>query len=371
MTRSSRTLRSPFRSLGEVTISFLMIVALLVVGADQARSAGRQLLYSYGTAASDGSSGSRDLFLMDEDGSNVVQLTAEPGDDYNGVWSPDGSRIAFASDRDGDYEIYVMAADGGGVIQITDSPAKDFNPAWSPDGTEIAFRSQRTGNDDIWRIGVDGSGLTQLTTHSGFDATGSTGSWSWITGEIAFSSNRAGNLQDVFVMDADGGNVRQLTNLPGADTAPAWSPDGTKLVFVSDRHGQYDIFAMNADGTGQTRLTTDPGQDVTPSWSHDGTSIAFSSDRDGDFELFVMEIDGTNQTQITFDTVITRWPAWTPPTTPSVAVCPSGALAAWEGDGLADETGSFPLTVYGGATFAGGLLGNAFSVDGSGDYLEV
>jgi Tol biopolymer transport system component len=109
-----------------------------------------------------------EIYLINPDGSDLVGLTEPPNSDENPVWSPDGSRIAFVSTRDGNPEIYLMQADGSGVVRLTADAGNDHYPTWSPDGERLAFVSDRGGNGDVYVIGADGSGLRQLT-HSAAD----------------------------------------------------------------------------------------------------------------------------------------------------------------------------------------------------------
>ena len=117
-------------------------------------------------------------------------------------------------------------------------------------------------------------------------------------GKIAFSSDRDGNLE-IYLMDADGGNQIRLTEDPGEDFSPAWSPDGKRLAFVSTRDGNAEIYVMNADGTGQTRLTNNSASDLHPAWSPDGLHIAFVSGRDGNDEIYSMDANGMNLVNLT------------------------------------------------------------------------
>ena len=146
-------------------------------------------------------------------------------------------------------------------------------------------------------------------------------------GRIAFSRYRDGN-EDIYVMDADGGNVQQLTDDPAGDWSPAWSPDGTRIAFSRYRDGNEDIYVMDADGGNVQQLTDGPERDVNPTWSPDGTRIAFQSDLvmppDGDWDIYVMDADGGNVRQLTDDPGRDQHPAWSPvPSTPTPPVTPT------------------------------------------------
>lgn len=130
-------------------------------------------------------------------------------------------------------------------------------------------------------------------------------------GRIVFQSNRDGNWE-IYVMDADGRNQKRLTNEPATDERPSWSPDGTKIAFGSQRGGNTDIYVMNANGGGLKRLTTDPGDDYAPQWSPDGTKITFRSSRDGNKEVYVMNADGSGQTNISNNRADDHGPIWSP-----------------------------------------------------------
>ena len=197
---------------------------------------------------------------------NVLVLRAEttklvtgPGENGRPKCSPDGSKIAFVSTRDGNREIYVMNSDGTNQQRVTSSPQVEGDIAWSPNGTDIAFAR-------------------------------------WVEGSR--------HVSDIYLIRTDGTNERQLTRGPGENKHPSWSPDGTRLAFQSsgsDDGGtssisESDIYAMNVDGTDQRRLTFYPEQDTEPEWSPDGEAIVFSSGRkDG---IYVMRPDGTELAKI-------------------------------------------------------------------------
>jgi len=130
--------------------------------------------------------------------------------------------------------------------------------------------------------------------------------------KIAFEG-RLGGQYDIFLMNPDGSSQVNLTNHPANDTAPAWSPDGRRIAFVSTRNGNNEeIYLMNRDGADVVRLTYDPGRDGWPTWSPDGGQIAFQSERSGDFQIYVMNADGSGQRPITDDPTRARWPDWSP-----------------------------------------------------------
>jgi len=205
-------------------------------------------------------------------------------------------RIAFASDRDGNFEIYIMNPDGSGLFRVTNHAAEDVQPTWSPDGTKIAFVSNRDGNKEIYVVGADGTGLTRLTTNTDEDIEPAY-SPSVTTPRIAFVSHRDGN-DEVYVMNADGTGQTNLSQNPADDNGPAWAPSAMQLAFASNRDGdKFEIYRMNSDGSGPMRLTNNSFNDSAPAWPP--ARISFQTDRDGNDEIYTMNIDGTNQTRIT------------------------------------------------------------------------
>ena len=270
------------------------------------------------TAIVEGKNGTSGIALVEvlsldssgADGSGVRRLTNNSADDWHPAWSPDGARIAFVSDRDGNDEIYVMNADGSGVRRLTNNSANDryWYPAWSPDGARIAFTSSRDGNEDIYVMNADGSGVRRLTNNFADDWVPA---WSPDGTRIAFGSERDGN-DEIYVMNADGSGVRRLTNNFADDWYYSWSPDGTRIAFGSDRDGNDEIYVMNADGSGVRRLTNNSANDLLPAWSPDGARIAFVSDRDGNEEIYVMNADGSGVRRLTNNFVGDWVPLWSP-----------------------------------------------------------
>jgi dipeptidyl aminopeptidase/acylaminoacyl peptidase len=233
---------------------------------------------------------------MNPDGSGQVNLTDDDSFNLTPAWSPDGTKIAFASDRSGNTEVYVMNANGTGVVNLSQNPADDRSPTWSPDGSEIAFTTTRDGNDEIYVMeSITGSGQTNLTNYFVHD---SEPDWSPDGTKIAFSFGNFDD-RDIAVMEADGSDSVLVTTSPGVDDfSPSWSPDGTHIIFTSDRDGNDEIYVMTSTGSNQRSLTSDAAGDITPAWSPDCTKIAFRSNRTGYESIWVMNVDGSDAVNV-------------------------------------------------------------------------
>ncbi len=282
-----------------------------------------------------GRDGDQEIYIMpapgpqaqvNADGSDQRRLTNDPSANGWPNWSPDGKQMAFQSNRSGALNIYVMdvlsgsRADDSKVSQLTNSqPGRggSWEPAWSPDGKWIAYSAQQTSGSDIFLVNLDGTGRQRLTDNKAIDGAPA---WSPDGRQIAFFSDRDGNWE-IYVMpapgpqaqvNADSSNVRRLTNHPGQDHSPTWSPDGTRIAFVSDRDGNEEIYLMDPDSANLRRLTHNKAEDWFPAWSPDGKWIAFSSNRDGNHEIYVMPADGSDQKRLTNNDAEDWGPVWRP-----------------------------------------------------------
>jgi Tol biopolymer transport system component len=268
-----------------------------------------------------------DIWSMNPDDSGHTNLTQSESYDAEGVWSPDGTKIAFVSDRtDSNFDIWVMDADGGNPTRLTDDAGLDGSPTWSPDGTKIAFASNRDGDGDIWVMNADGSAETNLsnTTVGEGDPT-----WSPDGTKIAYGHVDQGDLctSEIYVMDANGMNQTSYTCEITART-PDWSPDGTKIAFGVGIGTGVTVWVMNADGTGEVEIS-DPSS-FNPTWAPDGSKILFDAARPGGIGLYTMNPDGSGEALLSLDAYNAYWQP-IPPTPGDT-----------DGDGVADASDNCP-----------------------------
>jgi TolB protein len=239
-----------------------------------------------------------DVWSINADGTDLTRLTSSPEPEFDPAWSPDGTRIAFRFERNGDPEIWLMNADGSGRHRLT----RGLSPAWSPDGSRIAYASpgdilcppgrglRCTG---LSIMNADGSEQHRVPNTDG----GEYPSWSPDGRRIAFNSNLTGD-HVMYIVDVDGSHLVDLSSV-GEGWQVDWSPDGGSILFTSHRDhpdNYTDIYVMRPDGSGVKRLTQNRA--YTPAWSADGSHIVFSATG-----LFVMQADGSGVVPLPVDGV--------------------------------------------------------------------
>lgn len=259
--------------------------------------------------------GATDIFTMNSDGSDVQQLTSfgPNGFAYAGSWSADGRQLVFAATSlsAAPVQLWGMNADGSGQHQVLNDPAFfDTYPAFSPDGTTIVFERCQEPNlapCALYRVQTDGSGLTALTNfNENTDLLDITAEYSPDGETIVFAGFfRSGVLSAIYLMNADGSDIRRITPPELEAWLPDWSPDGRRIAFSTRSFYppntiNWQTWVVNTDGT-ELKQVTFPGisHDAYPSWSPDGTFIAFERDSP-DFStsgIFVIKADGSDLSQ--------------------------------------------------------------------------
>ena len=241
----------------------------------------------------------------------VVGLIAGPMSAAQASYPGENARLAFGMADSGGRHIYTVQPHGRGQKQLTDGPFTDLCPAWSPNGRSIAFCSNRSGSFEIWTMTAEGHRLRQLTNlvFASFPDYSSGGD------RIAFDGQVANDPHDeLFVMNRDGSDLQQITSGSSNNDWPAWSPDGRRLAFISDRTGVEQVFTSRPDGTGQTQLTFQPvAHDQLPDWRPDGRQLAYAQGDPGVNEkIWVMNADGSAQHQVSSGNADDFGPAWAP-----------------------------------------------------------
>ena len=251
---------------------------------------------------------------MKADGSDWQRLTDDPGFDFTPQFSPDGQKIAFASDRNGEtMQLYVMAADGSSVTRLTDNTGNDRDPSWSPDGIQLVFASDRNGEPDIFVINSDGSGEQQLTDNDAMDVApccDPDGQW------LVFSSSPEGENPDLYLMRPDGSDQRQLTFSPNYDgDQAAWSPDSQSLIFPASRIGNYELYTMSLDGAVFGTLTRTERDEYSGLLSPDGRYLLINVYDEDLIGLVMRDLATGEEFPLTDPAYRIGYGAWAPPET--------------------------------------------------------
>jgi TolB protein len=254
--------------------------------------------------------GNWEIFTMNSDGTELKQLTHEPAADNTPSWSPDGKRIVFVSERNGkeyDSEVYIMNADGGNQIRLTAQIGDDSHPKFTPDGKRIIFNSARSTPDlsqpwskqwvELFFMDTDGKNVRQITsfkTISTFPSVSPNGQkilYRKVIDGPAFNWDLSQNVNnrnsEIFVMDVDGSNDSNISKSAAFDGWPAWSPDGKMIVFASNRSGPANtgqLFVTNANGKNLRQVSNGPGSFVQPGFTRKNSVYAYQVWEGRDYE---------------------------------------------------------------------------------------
>jgi len=279
-----------------------------VIFSAHAKEQGGPIAFSSGRY---GNAFNKHILVMEPDGSDVMAVTSGAGIDQRPQWSPDGQWIAFTRGRGGINDIFVINADGIGEARLT-SDGNSANPTWSSDGSKIAYHRGVPDDYHIWVMNSDGSEQRMLTDRSPEFTVDFDPHWSPDGAKIVFVRFLQHVVfdNDVFVMNADGTDIIQLTNDGHINWLPKWSPDGAQIIY------QYDGIAvgaktriMNADGSGQRPLTTGlPG-----GWSADGQSVLVFDDGVGvgePWDVFKVDVQTGERENLTEHPASDNWPVW-------------------------------------------------------------
>ncbi len=263
-------------------------------------------------AVSSSKGGNWDIYLVQPGTGETKNLTDHKAADTSPIWSPDGKRIAFVSDREGTPDIWTMAADGTDVQQLTKKQGSCSGLRWSPDGSRIAFVSAKGGRDDVYTVEVATGKVAQLTTDA---AAARQPAWSPDGKKLSYASYSV--QYATYTMSADGSDKAKLTDANGGLDA-AWSPDGKRVAYTAYLYGQkpgFRLFKVGADGKGTKQLPTAPNSfgNVYPQWSPDGTKIAFGELVNGMVQVAVIGADGGEVKVITKgDGMAHEYARWSP-----------------------------------------------------------
>ncbi|MDD5092395.1 MAG: hypothetical protein PHQ23_15960 [Candidatus Wallbacteria bacterium] len=267
-------------------------------------------------------SGNPDVYSMFLNGMDTRNLTVNPANDENPILSPGGSFVLFQSDREGDFDIWLTDMTGGMSARLTSDSGDEIHPSFSPDGRRVLYCSDSTGAFNIMIMDLPADPLSSFTVQKRAFTTGIASDnldprFSPDSTRVVFASDRDGTMDLYLLNSLDHSSITgPLIQNGAANRSPSFSPDGRSICFHSDDDGDNEIYIAVVeikanpvpppaiDPLTVTRLTDNTSDDIEPTFSPDGSKILFSSDRTGVFEIFLMNLDGTNQTQLTTNEVI-------------------------------------------------------------------
>ncbi len=251
----------------------------------------------------------RELFVMDYDGYDPQQVTADGYLNLMPTWAPDRKSLIYTAYRDRKQQIMRRHL-ATGKEEIVVSPASlNITASFAPDGQSITYSSAEEGNSDIYQVELDSGNTKQLTSHHSADLSPS---WSPDGKQLAFTSDRGGRPQ-IYIMDAEGAQVRRLTYDGDYNAAPAWSPKGDWIVYVCRIPGEgFKLCRISPNGERRSQITTGRSIDDSPTWAPNGRHIVFSSIRRGESHLYIVTGEGAGLERISSEGTHLSSPSWSP-----------------------------------------------------------
>jgi Tol biopolymer transport system component len=246
-----------------------------------------------------GATGSPDLYVQPLAGGAPKRLTFDRRQISGLTWTPDGRRIVFASERDGEYRLWQVRVSGAPPTLVAGADRRARHPSMLPDGRRLAF-TEMYYSTKIWRVSLGTGGATAPEPFLSSSRKDDSPQYSHDGRKVVFVSDRAG-AEEIWICDADGANAAPLASLRGfIPGTPRWSPDGAEIVLDSRHEGFAAVYVTAAQGSGRPRrLTPETSNSMMPSWSHDGRSIYYSSDRSGSWQIWKQPAAGGPAWQIT------------------------------------------------------------------------
>ncbi len=250
----------------------------------------------------------KEIFVVDFDGGNPLQVTRDQSINLSPAWSSDGNQLAYVSFKEGGTKVYAANLRDGSQRLLSGQPGLNISPAWRPGTSQLAVTLTRGGNPDIYLISSGGEVLQRLV--QGWSISVSP-SWSPDGRRLAYVSDESGNPQ-IYVLDVGSGQKKRITFSGNYNTCPAWSPKGDWIAFSGVSGGNHNIFIARPDGGDVRQLTHGEGSNEAPSWSPDGRMLAFSSTRQGGSSIWVLLVNGSGVRKLSRTGGGQELPRWSP-----------------------------------------------------------
>lgn len=250
--------------------------------------------------------GAKELYQIDFDGANLVQLTQDRSLVLSPAVSPDGTKVCYTSYKDNNPDLYAMTLDDRQIDRIAMFAGLNFSADWAPDNRTLAVTLSKDGNPELYTLDSVTQKVQRITRNRWNDVSPA---WSPDGMEIAYTADKIGAPQ-LYIIERTGGNLRRLTFRGSYNVSPAWSPTGDLIAFSSSMDGNFNIYTVQPDGENLRQLTQNAGNNEDPAWSPDGRYLTFQSTRGGTTSIYIMNADGANQRRLTDNQGHDLSPAW-------------------------------------------------------------